>query len=95
MDCVNTVGQQELFKLNYYQGGVNFRIPTVGAKIIDGKAHANIQLPGMQIRYTTDGTEPTMNSPIYSSPVPVNGKIHFRAFDSKGRGSRIISIDNN
>lgn len=89
---VNTVGKQELFKLNYYQGGVNFRIPTVGVKIIDGKAHANIQLPGMQIRYTTDGTEPTMNSPLYSSPIPVNGKIQFRAFDSKGRASRVTIV---
>jgi hexosaminidase len=64
----------------------------VGAKIIDGKAHANIQLPGMQIRYTTDGTAPNMSSPLFSSPVPVNGKIHFRAFDSKGRGGRIIVV---
>jgi hexosaminidase len=90
---VNTVGKQELFKLNYYQGGVNFRIPTVGAKRVDGKVLANIQLPGMQIRYTTDGTEPTMNSPLYTSPIASTGIVKLRAFDSRGRGSRTVEIE--
>ena len=90
---VNTVGKQELFKLNYYQGGVNFRIPTVGAKRVDGKVLANIQLPGMQIRYTTDGTEPTVNSPLYTSPIVSTGIVKLRAFDSRGRGSRTVEIE--
>jgi len=90
---VNSVGKQELYKLNYYQGGVNFRIPTVGAKMIDGKVFANIQLPGMQIRYTTDGTEPTVNSALYTSPISATGVIKLRAFDSKGRGSRTVIVE--
>lgn len=91
----NTVGKKELFKLNYYQGGANFRIPTVGAKIINGAVYANIQLPGLAIRYTTDGTEPTTNSALYTEPINQKGSFKFRAFDSKGRGGRTIQISNN
>jgi hexosaminidase len=91
----NTVGKKELYKLNYFQDGANFRIPTVGAKIINGKVYANIQLPGMIIRYTLDGSEPNSNSNMYMAPISEKGNIRLRAFDSKGRGSRTIEIKNN
>lgn len=86
----NTVGKRELFKLNYYQGGAKFRIPTVGAKVENGTVVANIQLPGLSIRYTTDGTEPTLQSAVYQFPIPAKGSIRLRAFDSSGRGGRLI-----
>lgn len=91
---VNTVGKRELTKLNYYQGGANFRIPTVGAKQINGTIHANIQLPGLDIRYTTDGTEPLVTSKKYEGPITEKGLIKLKAFDSKGRGSRTVEIKN-
>ena len=91
---VNVVGKQELTKLNYYQGGANFRIPTVGAKQMNGTIHANIQLPGLTIRYTNDGTEPSLNSKQYVQPIADKGVIKLRAFDSKGRGGRTIEITN-
>jgi hexosaminidase len=91
---VNGVGKRELTKLNYYQGGVNFRIPTVGAKQINGQIHANIQLPGLTIRYTTDGSEPAINSKQYEQPITEKGVIKLRAFDSKGRGGRTIKMNN-
>lgn len=91
---VNVVGKRELTKLNYYQGGANFRIPTVGAKQINGLIHANIQLPGLTIRYTSDGTEPGISSKQYVEPIAEKGIIKLKAFDSKGRGSRTIEIKN-
>jgi hexosaminidase len=91
---VNVVGKRELTKLNYYQGGANFRIPTVGAKQVNGVVHANIQLPGLTIRYTIDGTEPTIISKQYVEPIAEKGIIKLKAFDSKGRGSRTIEIKN-
>ncbi len=91
----NTIAKKELYKLNYFQGGANFRIPSVGAKTISGKVHANIQLPGMIIRYTLDGSEPNNNSMMYKEPISEKGNIRLRAFDSKGRGSRTIEIKNN
>lgn len=91
---VNTVGKRELTKLNHYQGGATFRIPTVGAKQVNGQIHANIQLPGLIIRYTTDGTEPSMSSNHYGQPIKEKGVIKLRAFDSKGRGGQTIEINN-
>ncbi|MFN8354327.1 MAG: family 20 glycosylhydrolase [Spirosomataceae bacterium] len=91
---VNTVGKRELFKLNYYQGGANFRIPTVGAKTENGAIIANIQLPGMTIRYTTDGSEPTPQSKPYEGPITQKGVIRLRAFDAASRGSRTIQVSN-
>jgi hexosaminidase len=88
----NTVGKQELPKLNYFQGGAQFRIPTVGAKVENGMVTANIQFPGLDIRYTTDGTEPTISSPLYTAPMAIKDVVRFRAFDSKGRGGRSIKI---
>lgn len=93
-EFVNVVGKRELTRLNYYQGGAGFRIPTVGARVIDGTVQANIQLPGLTIRYTTDGTEPTINSKQYEQPITEKGLIKLRAFDSKGRGGRTIEIRN-
>lgn len=91
---VNVVGKKELPKLNYYQGGVRFRIPTVGAKIIRQTVCANVQIPGMTIRYTTDGSEPSAASPQYVAPVSAKGRIRLRAFDVTGRGGRTVEVRN-
>jgi len=92
---VNVLGKRELPRLNYYAGGIGFRIPTPGAIVSDGKVVANIQLPGFDIRYTTDGTEPGIKSTIYNGPVPDKKIIRLRAFDTRGRGSHTVSVLNN
>jgi hexosaminidase len=89
---VNEVGKRELPKMDYYGGGFNYRIPTVGVSEKEGNLYANIQLPGMTIRYTTDGSEPTATSPVYESPVPASGKVAFRAFNTEGRGGRTVNF---
>jgi hexosaminidase len=93
-EFANIVGKHELVKLCYYQGGVNFRIPTVGAKIENGLVMANIQFPGLTIRYTTNGTEPNAQSEVYIAPIATKTVIQLRAFDVNGRGGRTIFIDN-
>jgi hexosaminidase len=89
---VNVSGKRELPRLDYYAGGFNYRIPTAGAVIEGNMVKANVQLPGMTIRYTTDGSEPNAKSKIYSQPIPYKGMIKFRVFDSKGRGGRAVSV---
>ena len=92
---VNVVGKRELPRLNYYAGGFNYRIPSPGAKVENGKVYANIQLPGFTIRYTVDGKEPTATSNIYKEPIGAQGTIKLRAFDERGRGGRSAEVKNN
>jgi hexosaminidase len=54
--------------------------------------YANTSFPGLEIRYTTDGSEPKKESTLYSGPVPVGGKILLRSFNKKGRGSRVSEV---
>jgi hexosaminidase len=89
---VNSLGQRELPRLDYYNGGINYRIPTPGATIKDGKVLANIQLPGFVIRYTTDNSEPDSTSTLYTSPIPNGPSIKFKAFDQRGRAGETVSI---
>ena len=53
---------------------VNFRIAQPGIKIIDGKLFANSYIPKAEIRYTTDGSEPTEQSTLWIAPVPCDAK---------------------
>jgi len=90
VNFLNVVGKRELPRLNYYDGGYAYRVPKPGVVLKDGKYLANEQFPGLTIRYTTDGSEPTENSPVYNDAVTNAGNnLKFRAFDTKGRGSNV------
>jgi hypothetical protein len=39
---------------------------------------ANISFSGISIHYTTDDTEPGISSPVYESPIKVDGKVLIR-----------------
>ncbi len=84
----NTMAQKELPRLSYLNGGYNYRIPLPGAIIENGKLLANIEFPGLELRYTTDGSEPTVNSTKYLGPVDVTGEVKVKAFDASGKASR-------
>ncbi len=53
------------------QRGYSFRIPQPGIVVSDGKLLANTQYPSLVVRYTVDGSEPTLDSPVWTSPVAV------------------------
>ena len=93
-EFVNILGKRELPRLNYYNGGYSYRIPEVGLKAGNGGIHANIQLPGLEIRYTSDGSEPVSGSLLYSGPVREKGLIRFAAFDVAGRRGRVTEMEN-
>ncbi len=86
----NTLAQKELPRLSFLNGGYNYRVPLPGAIIENGKLIANIEFPGLELRYTTDGSEPTINSTLYKVPVKISGKIRMKAFDASGKSSREI-----
>ncbi len=90
----NRVGKRELPRLTYYNGGFSYRIPEPGLKLRDGKVYANIQLPGLEIRYTKDGTDPVSGSTIYTDPITEKGKFRFAAFDVSGRRGRVVGVEN-
>jgi len=88
----NRIGQNEFPKIDAWFGEYHYRIAPPGAIIEGGMLKANTAFPGLIIRYTTDGTEPAANSPVYTVPVQVNGPVKISAFNQKGRGSRSWSF---
>jgi hexosaminidase len=89
----NIIGQRDLPRLDYLFGGFSYRLPPPGALIKDGLLHANIDFPGLTIRYTSDGSEPGNESPVYEEPVKVSGTVKMRSFDTRGRGSRVSVVE--
>jgi hexosaminidase len=80
------VGTRELPRLTVDYPGVAYRIPTPGLSVTaDGAIAANLQLPGFVLRYTTDGSEPTVTSAALTAPVRTAGTVTVAAFDSTGR----------
>ena len=59
----------------------------------DHKISLVSEKPGETIKYTTDGSEPSMNSPIYHAPIKINQKTVIKASmfvngTQKGRASK-------
>jgi len=94
-EFANRLGTTELPRLDRLYEGINYRIPPPGAVIRDGSLHANISLPGITIRYTLDGSEPTENSSVYNGPVELNGDetVRLAGFSSSGRAGRSVLVE--
>ncbi|MBO0939460.1 carbohydate-binding domain-containing protein [Fibrella sp. HMF5335] len=92
-EFMSTVGR-ELPRLDVLSGGFAYRVSPPGAKVISGKVAANVPLPGLTIHYTTDGSEPTINSPVYTAPVPAAGTVKLKTFNATGRSSHTITMVN-
>ncbi|SHH78538.1 hexosaminidase [Chryseolinea serpens] len=91
---MNVLGKKELPKLDVYQGGYAYHIPYPGATVEKGSIALNLEVPGFDIRYTTDGSEPTMNSLRYETPIKTKGAVKAKAFNQKGRSSVTVVIAN-
>lgn len=88
----NAMGQREMPRMDHLFRGVLYRVPMPGAVIEEGNLMANITFPGLTIRYTTDGTEPTPESAVYTESVTVTGEVKLKAFTPSGRASRTLSV---
>lgn len=75
----NVIAQKELPKLDAQ--GVFYRIPTVGATLLNNRLRANVIFPGLNIEYQVNGEKWRQ----YQGPVAVKGKVKVRAVSSDGR----------
>jgi len=71
-----------------------YRLPPPGVLVKDGQVLANVQFPGLAIRYTTNGAEPDAHSALYTKPITTHAHIKLRVFNDKGRGSRTVEVEN-
>ncbi|MDO6638715.1 family 20 glycosylhydrolase [Shewanella sp. 5_MG-2023] len=88
-DIANTLGHKELAKLDV--ANIEYRVPTVGAKIEAGLLYANIAFPGLKIEYRQLSEESDNNAAEtaswleYQAPVKVSGNIEIRAISASGK----------
>jgi hexosaminidase len=82
----NTIGQKSLAKLENSQ--VFYRLPNVGATIVNGELKANIAFPGLVIEYREkDGVWKS-----YQHPVKVSGNVSVRSRSFDGNRSSRESL---
>jgi hexosaminidase len=89
----NLIGQKEIPRLEKLGEGFNHRLPKPGVMVKDGIIYANVQTPGLIIRYTQDGSEPSESSVIYSKPIPHKGGEKFRVFSPSGNAGNSVVLD--
>lgn len=90
----NTLGQFEIPRLSSLFGGYTTRIPEAGMQQINGVVHVNTTFPGLQIRYTLDGSEPTPSSELYTAPINLenNPSVRSKVFGAGEQQSRAQSL---
>jgi hexosaminidase len=88
----NKMSISELPRLDHFAGGFQYRIPPPGAVVKDGMVQVNVLYPTLMVRYTTDGTEPTVKSPEYKTPIAMTAIVKLAAFNQQGRKSRTITL---
>jgi hexosaminidase len=94
-EFANRLGQIELPRLDYYAtGSINYRLPLPGIATVNNAVVANCSYPGLTIRYTTDGSEPNIESDVYKTPLTVEkgSLVKMKTFSTKGRSSRTSAI---
>ena len=91
----NNLGQRVLPIVNEIFGGLSYDLPKPGGIIVNDSLYANTVFPGLDIKYTLDGSVPDSNSENYTAPLKIKTDevVHLRLFDKKGRGGNDIKVD--
>ncbi len=90
---VNALGQRVLPRLDLDGSSVAYRIAPPGLMLDGGQVLVNHVLPGIDLRYTTDGSDPTATSKPVTGPITETGVIRVAAFDRNGRRGLVAGID--
>ena len=93
---VNTIGQRSLPILPILNIDVVYHLPKPGALITNDSLTIKELFPGMQVKYTTDGSIPTASANTYTKPIiiPKGSLVQMSSFSTAGRGGKTISIQN-
>jgi hexosaminidase len=91
---VNQLGRQVLPRLDAEHLDIRYRIPPPGMRVETRRVLVNHQLPGLTLRYTSDGSEPSTASPAVEGPIATRGRIRVAAFDRTGRAGQSSEVDN-
>ena len=92
----NNVGQRVLPMVDNIFGGLSYDLPKPGGKVINDTLYANTVFPGLNIKYTLDGSIPKESSKNFKSPIKINDDdiVNLRLFNNKGRGGNSIIVEN-
>ena len=91
---VNTLGHRILNHLSFLYDGVDFDLPKPGGIIKNDTLFLNSVFPGMNVRFSRDGSIPTSDDELYLKEIKVlhTESIVLRSFDQTGRGGRHIVV---
>ena len=91
----NNIGQRVLPMIDNIFGGLSYDLPKPGGVVIKDSLYANTVFPGLNIKYTLDGSVPNSNSNNYISPFKINEDdiVHLRLFDNTGRGGNHMKVN--
>ncbi|MEW7850026.1 family 20 glycosylhydrolase [Massilia aurea] len=90
---VNALGQRVLPRLDLDGSAVAYRIAPPGLLLDGERVLVNHVLPGIALRYTTDGSTPGATSKPVTGPITERGLIQVAAFDRNGRAGLVARID--
>ena len=91
----NNIGQRVLPMVNNIFGGLAYDLPKPGGIVANDTLYANTVFPGLNIKYTLDGSNPEFSSETFTSPIKINEGdiINLRLFDNTGRGVNSIIVE--
>jgi len=92
----NNIGQRVLPMVDNIFGGLSYDLPKPGGKIMNDTLYANTVFPGLNIKYTLDGSNPNESSQTFISPIKIDESdvVNLRLFDNNGRGGNSIIVEN-
>jgi hexosaminidase len=90
---VNALSQRVLPRLDLEHADIDYRIAPPGLMLDGDRVLANHLLPGITMRYTSDGSAPTATSPLVNGPIMEHGVIQVAAFDRNGRRGNVARIE--
>ena len=92
----NNVGQRVLPIVDNIFGGLSYDLPKPGGRVMNDTLYANTVFPGLNVKYTLDGSLPKESSENFKSPIKINDGdiVNLRLFDNTGRGGNSIIVEN-